>query len=65
MEVKGFNPLIPGDADGSGLPVAVLTYEVTAQSTKYGKIMKLIGGILMIIMGLLLVFKPEWVMLNF
>lgn len=28
VEVKGFNPLIPGDADGSGLPVAVLTYEV-------------------------------------
>lgn len=45
--------------------IAVLTYEVTAQSSKYGKIMKLIGGILMIIMGLLLVFKPEWVMLNF
>jgi uncharacterized protein (DUF608 family) len=27
--VKGFNPLIPGNADDSGLPVAVLTYEVT------------------------------------
>ena len=26
---KGFNPLIPGNSDDSGLPVAVLTYEVT------------------------------------
>ena len=29
VTVKGFNPLIPGDADASGLPVAVLVYEVT------------------------------------
>lgn len=27
--VKGFNPLIPGDADASGIPIAVLSYEVT------------------------------------
>ena len=26
--VKGFNPLIPGDADASGIPIAILTYEV-------------------------------------
>lgn len=29
VTVKGFNPLIPGDADASGLPVAILSYEVT------------------------------------
>ena len=29
VKVIGFNPLVPGDADASGLPVAVLTYEVT------------------------------------
>ena len=29
VRVKGFNPLVPGDADASGLPIAVLTYEVT------------------------------------
>ena len=28
VTVKGFNPFIPGDADNSGLPVAVLSYEV-------------------------------------
>lgn len=29
VRIKGFNPLIPGNADDSSLPIAVLTYEVT------------------------------------
>ena len=29
VRIKGFNPLVPTDADKSGLPVAVLSYEVT------------------------------------
>lgn len=29
VTIKGFNPFIPGEADASGLPVAVLSYEVT------------------------------------
>jgi uncharacterized protein (DUF608 family) len=29
VKIIGFNPLIPGDADASSLPVAVLTYEVS------------------------------------
>ena len=29
VRIKGFNPLIPGDAEDSGLPIAVLSYEVT------------------------------------
>lgn len=29
VRIIGFNPLIPGDAEASGLPVAVLYYEVT------------------------------------
>jgi len=29
VRIKGFNPLIPCNSDDSGLPVAVLTYEVT------------------------------------
>ncbi|MDX2415068.1 MAG: GH116 family glycosyl-hydrolase, partial [Bacteroidales bacterium] len=28
ITLKAFNPLIPGDADKSGIPIAVLTYEV-------------------------------------
>ena len=29
VRIKGFNPLIPGDSESSGLPLAVLSYEVT------------------------------------
>ncbi len=29
VSIKAFNPLIPGDADASGIPIAVLRYEVT------------------------------------
>jgi len=29
VRIVGFNPLVPGDADASGLPVAILRYEVT------------------------------------
>lgn len=34
VRLKAFNPLIPGDADSSGLPVAVLCYEVTNESNE-------------------------------
>lgn len=45
--------------------IAMVTLEVTGISTKYNKYSHLVGGILMIIMGLLLIFKPEWLMFNF
>ena len=28
VQIKGFNPLIPGNADDSGIPIAILRYEV-------------------------------------
>lgn len=34
VRIRGFNPLIPADADASGLPIAVLTYEVTNTSNQ-------------------------------
>ena len=34
VRVKGFNPLIPGDSQASGLPIAVLSYEVTNLSAE-------------------------------
>ncbi|MBN2653231.1 MAG: hypothetical protein JXR63_12700 [Spirochaetales bacterium] len=34
VRIKAFNPMIPGDADSSGIPIAVLTYEVTNKSNK-------------------------------
>ncbi len=29
VRIKGFNPLIPGDAERSGIPMAVLSYQIT------------------------------------
>ena len=34
VRIVGFNPFVPGDADASGLPVAVLSYEVTNLTDK-------------------------------
>ena len=45
--------------------IAVRTMEVTGISTKYGRISKLIGGILLLGIGILMIFKPEWLMFNF
>ncbi len=41
---------------------AMITVEMTGISTKYGRISHLIGGTLMVIIGVLLIFKPEWLM---
>ena len=45
--------------------IAMTTMQITGFSTKYGKLSKLIGGILLLLIGLLLIFKPEWIMFNF
>lgn len=45
--------------------VAMSTMELTGFSTKYGKASKLIGGLLLLGIGILLIFKPEWLMFNF
>ncbi|MGN1311548.1 MAG: hypothetical protein ACI4U4_00870 [Bacilli bacterium] len=45
--------------------IAVFTLKSKGISTKYNKIVNLVGGFLMIIMGILLLFKPEWIMFNF
>ena len=45
--------------------VAMRTMELTGFSTKYGKLSKLIGGLLLLGIGMLLIFKPEWLMFNF
>ena len=45
--------------------IAVKTMEITGISTKYSKYSHLIGGIIMLLIGALLVLKPEWLMFNF
>lgn len=42
--------------------IAMKTLQLKGISTKYGKISHLIGGIMMLLIGILLVFKPEWLM---
>ena len=45
--------------------IAMITFKVTGISNKYSKYSHLIGGIIMIIIGLLMAFKTEWLMFNF
>ena len=45
--------------------IAMFTMKVTGISTKYNKFSHLLGGIIMIIIGVLLLIKPEWLMFNF
>ncbi len=45
--------------------IAVITFNLKGISTKFGKYSNLIGGAIMIIIGLLLILKPEWIMFNF
>ncbi len=42
--------------------IAMFTLRATGISTKYGKMSKVVGGVLMLIIGLLLIFKPELLM---
>ena len=45
--------------------IAMKTMEVTGFSTKYSKYSHLVGGVLMVLIGVLLIFKPEWLMFGF
>ena len=45
--------------------IAMLTLNIKAISTRYTKYSHLIGGILMLVIGLLMILKPEWLMFNF
>lgn len=42
--------------------IAMTTLKVTGITTKYTRASRLIGGIIMLIIGILLLFKPEWLM---
>ena len=45
--------------------VAMKTLKITAISNKYSKYSHLIGGLIMFIIGILMLVKPEWLMFNF
>ncbi len=41
---------------------AMLTLEVAGATTKYVRYARLLGGVLMLIIGALLIFRPQWLM---
>ena len=43
----------------------IKTIKITGITNKYNKYSHLIGGIIMLVIGLLMIFKPEWIMMNF
>lgn len=45
--------------------IAMKTLEIKAISNKFGKYSHLIGGIIMLLIGFLMIYKPEWLMFNF
>ena len=45
--------------------VSMVTLEATGITNKYNKLCTLVSAIIMIIMGILLIVKPDWLMLNF
>ena len=45
--------------------IAMVTMKLTGITNKYNKYSHLIGGIIMLIIGILMILKPEWIMMNF
>jgi len=45
--------------------VSMITLNAKGISSKYGKYSHLIGGIIMVLIAILMIFKPEWLMFNF
>jgi len=41
---------------------AMLTFEITGMTTKYVRVARLVGGLLMLLIGVLLIFRPQWLM---
>ena len=45
--------------------ISMITLEATGITNKYNKLCTLVSAIIMMIMGILLLVKPDWLMLNF
>ncbi|NLW81742.1 MAG: hypothetical protein GXY42_08755 [Desulfovibrionales bacterium] len=41
---------------------AMITFEITGMTTKYVRYARLIGGLTMLMIGILLIFRPQWLM---
>lgn len=45
--------------------IAMKTFQLTGISTKYSKFSGIVGGAIMVVLGILMIFRPEWLMFNF
>ena len=45
--------------------IAMTSLKLTGISNKYTKYSHLVGGIIMILIGILMIFKQDWLMFNF
>ena len=45
--------------------ISMITVQATGITNKYNKLCTLVSSIIMVLMGILLLFKSEWLMLNF
>ena len=45
--------------------ISMITLNATGITNKYNKLCTLVSSIIMILIGLLLIFKPNWLMMNF
>ena len=45
--------------------IAMKTMEIKVISNKFGKYSHSIGGLIMLLIGFLIMVKPEWLMFNF
>ena len=45
--------------------VTMITFKLTGLTNKFNKYSHLIGGVIMVILGILMIFKPDWIMFNF
>ena len=45
--------------------IAMKTLKIKGISNKYTKYSHLIGGVIMVLLGILMAIKPEWLMFNF
>ena len=43
----------------------MFTMKVTGITTKYNQYSHLLGGVIMLLVGILLLLKPEWLMFQF
>ncbi len=41
---------------------AMLTFEITGVTTKYVRVARIVGGLLMLLIGMLLILRPQWLM---